>query len=91
MTCQVHERDLTQVVVSKTADGLAVEEKDRSGVVKTHALTQEQWEAQAIPLSNSSIGMRTLLQTYSDISEEYGWFVESRLGFDYSISRAECD
>ncbi len=90
LTCNVGEKDLTKVVITEHDGQLFLTETFKSNMTSQTTISQEEFQAKRIRLSDGPMGFRHLTYTYSDLFGEFGWFVESNDGLNYSISRADC-
>ena len=90
LQCNLAEKDLTSVTISKTSDGIFAQEFTRRGSSTPYKISEDSWNDQRIRLSDSEMGFRFLEYTYSNIFGETDWFVISDSGLDHSESRAYC-
>ena len=90
MHCQLAEDDLVSVTISENEGVVTLTEVSKRGQSMVSQITFDDVENQHYRLSDGRYGFRYLSMMYSDIFGEFDWFVESRGGFAYTISRATC-
>lgn len=91
MRCQISEDDITSVVINEQNGQFTLTEITKRGEPTTTIISSDVVENQHYRLSDGRYGFRYLSLMYSDIFNEFDWFVESRGGFAYTISRAYCE
>ena len=91
LSCHISEDDISAVTIAETDGVYSLTEVSNRGESMTSEITYESVENEHYRLSDGRFGFRYLSMMYSDIFDEFNWFVESRGGFSYSISRAYCE
>lgn len=90
MHCQLAEEDLVSVTIDDKDGVMTLTEVSKRGQTMISNISNDDFENQYHRLSDGRYGFRYLSLMYSDIFNEFDWFVESRGGFAYTISRAIC-
>lgn len=91
LSCRLAEEDLEFVTVSQYEGQYFLTEVTKRGDSINTEISAEDVENEHYRLSDGKYGFRYLSMMYSDIFNEFNWFVESRGGFAYTISRATCE
>lgn len=90
LQCQLSEDDVVAATVSEVQGIYTLTETSKRGAQTVTEISVESVENQRYRLSDGRNGFRYLSMMYSDFFNEFNWFVESRGGFSYTISRAYC-
>ena len=93
LTCSLQaeaSRDLIQIKVTQTNQGLELTQTSRNGASVVSALSSSEWASKSIRLSNDRGGFRWLRHQYSEFFNEFDWFVITQGAGFSSTARANC-